>query len=462
MESSGLSRRRFVVLAGLGGAASVLAACSPAPAAPAAKAPEKPAESKPAAPAAQPAPAKPAEKQAAPASQGTITGVFWFNQPAQQDAFQKIIDKFHSSQSRVKMDVVLVPQTEIGTKLATAIAGGDPPDAARLGGPPLNALLINNGHAAALDQFDPQIGTYDWLPYVKQMVSRDGKMYAMPVNSGVQCLIYNTELYQKAGLDPAKPPKTLAEVLEHSVKIAGSGDGRWGCYTPTAPNSQTGGDFFPAVLWSFGGQEISADGKKITFDSPETVAALQWYKDLVDKKGLPAKQLNETQALNDYLTGNVGGFMSFPATVARVAQASFKSATVAFPAGPKGSISPAGSGTIMVMEKAKNKQAGWEFAKFIGLNAEHGAGWNIGFGQLPPRPSFREHPSWKEYEQKNPLVPPFLEAQKSARLAYYGPKSQEIYTELGKAVEAVVFGQKTPQQAAADTQKAAQTILDRP
>ena len=54
-----------------------------------------------------------------------------------------------------------------------------------------------------------------------------------------------------------------------------------------------------------------------------------------------------------------------------------------------------------------------------------------------------------------------MEAQKSARLNYYGPGAQEIGTEMGKAVEAVVFGQKTPKQAAEDAAKAGQTVLDR-
>ncbi|MFN8526512.1 MAG: ABC transporter substrate-binding protein [Chloroflexota bacterium] len=453
MPSIRMSRRSFLAGSTAAGTMALLAACAGQQTAPIPKAVEP-------ASAAAPKPAAP-EKQAAPASQGTITGTFWFNQPVQQDAFQKIIDRFHQSQSRVKMDVILVPQTEIGTKLATAIAGGEPPDAVRLGGPAINALFINNKHAAALDDFDSKISTYDWHPDVKRMVSRDGKMYAMPVNSGVQALIWNKDLYQKAGLDPEKPPTTLAQVLEYAAKVGASGEGRWGHYTTTAPTFQTGGDYFPAVLWSFGGKEISEDGKTVAFNSPEGVEALQWYKDLVDKKGVPAKQINETQMLTDYLTGSVGSMAAFPALLARVSEAPFKSGSAPFPAGPKGSIAPLGCGTIMVMAKSKNPTAGWEFARFIGLEPANMAFWNISFGQLPPRQSVRDHESWKEYEAKNPLVPAYLEGQKSARLFYYGPGSQEISTEMGKAVEAVVFGQKAPKQALDEAAKASQVILER-
>ncbi len=80
---------------------------------------------------------------------------------------------------------------------------------------------------------------------------------------------------------------------------------------------------------------------------------------------------------------------------------------------------------------------------------------------MPPRLSFREDPSWKEYEATHPLLPAYLEAQKSTDLPNFGPGAQEIGTEVGKAIEAVVFGQKTPQQALDEATRAGQTILDR-
>ncbi|MCC6175620.1 MAG: ABC transporter substrate-binding protein [Chloroflexi bacterium] len=437
-----------------GAASGKPAATQPAAAKPAT---DKPAADKPAA--ATSAAAKPAQQ--ASASQGALSGTFWFNQPIQQEAFQKVIDRFHEKQSRVKMEVVLVPAADVPAKLATAIAGGEPPDAVRLGGPAVNALFIDKGHAAALDDWDPKISTYDWVPTIQKALTRNGKMYAMPVNSGVQALIYNKDVYKKAGLDPEKPPTTLAQLLEVAGKIHTSDDQLWGHYIPTAPIAQTGADYFPTILWAFGGKETSEDGTKITFNTPEGVAALQWYKDLVDRKGMPVKQINEAQMLNDYLTGNVGSMNAYPALVARVAGADFKSGSATLPAGPKSQKAPIGFGSIMVLDKGKNRDAGWEFAKFIGLDASNDVFWCIGFGQLPPRLSFRDDPAWKEYEQKNSLVPAYVEAQKSTDLSYFGPGAQEIGTELGKAIEAVVFGQKTPQQAIEDAAKTSQTVLDR-
>ena len=135
------------------------------------------------------------------------------------------------------MEVVLVPGPEYG-EAGYGHRRRRAPDAVRLGGPAINSLFINNGQAAALDDWDPKMGTYDWLPPIKKAVTRNGKMHAMPVNSGAQAFIYNTELYQKVGLDPAKPPTTFDQVLEYAAKVGASADQVWGHYVLTAPNSR--------------------------------------------------------------------------------------------------------------------------------------------------------------------------------------------------------------------------------
>jgi ABC-type glycerol-3-phosphate transport system substrate-binding protein len=361
----------------------------------------------------------------------------------------------------VTLQVVIVPLNDMSTKLSTAIAGGEPPDAARVGGAGLNALFIDNHQAAALDQWDPKIGTYDWLKPLQQALSRDGKLYAMPVNSGALGLIYNKDRFQSSGLDPEKPPATLDQLMELAVKLAKPSDQVWGLYLLTAPTSQTGGDVFPGFLWAFGGKEVSPDGATVTFGSAEGVAALQWYQDLAQKnKVTPVKSLTETNMASDFLTGKVGVLVSYPTLLGAVEKASFKLGAARFP-GATRQVPPLGLGTIMVLDKAKKKEAGWEFAKFVGLDAGNNAFWNTSFGQLPPRLSYRDDPTWKAYEKMHPLVVPYAESQSSADVPYYGPGSQEIATEVGKAIEAVVFGQKTPKQAIDEAAKNAQAILDR-
>ena len=51
----------------------------------------------------------------------------------------------------------------------------------------------------------------------------DGKMLSMPFNSSTPILYYNKEAFQKAGLDPSKPPKTWPEVADAAKQIVAAG-----------------------------------------------------------------------------------------------------------------------------------------------------------------------------------------------------------------------------------------------
>jgi sn-glycerol 3-phosphate transport system substrate-binding protein len=62
----------------------------------------------------------------------------------------------------------------------------------------------------------------DWNDFIKPVVgyyTKDGKLYSMPYNSSTPIFYYNKDAFKKAGLDPAKPPKTWAEVEASAKKI---------------------------------------------------------------------------------------------------------------------------------------------------------------------------------------------------------------------------------------------------
>ena len=68
--------------------------------------------------------------------------------------------------------------------------------------------------------FDPNA----YLPTVAgYYTTTDGKMLSMPFNSSTAILYYNIDAFKKAGLDPAKPPKTWPEVGEAAKKLVAAG-----------------------------------------------------------------------------------------------------------------------------------------------------------------------------------------------------------------------------------------------
>jgi sn-glycerol 3-phosphate transport system substrate-binding protein len=74
----------------------------------------------------------------------------------------------------------------------------------------------------------------DWKDFIAPVVgyySKEGNLYSMPFNSSTPILYYNKDAFQKAGLDPAKPPQTWKQVEEYGKKLIASGAAKCGIST---------------------------------------------------------------------------------------------------------------------------------------------------------------------------------------------------------------------------------------
>jgi sn-glycerol 3-phosphate transport system substrate-binding protein len=74
----------------------------------------------------------------------------------------------------------------------------------------------------------------DWKDFIAPVVgyySKDGNLYSMPFNSSTPIFYYNKDAFQKAGLDPAKPPLTWKQVEEYARKLIASGAAKCGFST---------------------------------------------------------------------------------------------------------------------------------------------------------------------------------------------------------------------------------------
>jgi multiple sugar transport system substrate-binding protein len=139
-----------------------------------------------------------------------------------------------------------------------------------------------------------------------------GRTYGLPYKNYSMGLLYNRDLFTKAGLDPNTPPKTWAEVREAAKKITALGNGHigYGDYS----KSNTGGWHFTAELYSVGGDIAVKNGDtwKAAFNGPQGKQVLQQLKDMrwVDNS-MGAKQLLEWADLLELMgSGKLGMYVA--------------------------------------------------------------------------------------------------------------------------------------------------------
>lgn len=200
---------------------------------------------------------------------------------------------------------------------------------------------------------------------ILDLVSKDGKVYAFPTGAYVLGLAYNTDMFKKAGLmhEDGTPmqPKNWEEVAEFAVKIK-EATGKPGFVFPTADNS--GGWIFTSLAWSFGVDfmERDKDGKwKATFNTPETVEALQYIKDLKWKYDvLPNNNLiNGGEYYKTFGVENAAMMITagdYPGKVIKYGMTPEKIGMMAMPAGPKRHVTLMGGLLYCINEKSTEEQ----------------------------------------------------------------------------------------------------------
>ncbi|MFF8104239.1 ABC transporter substrate-binding protein [Streptomyces sp. NPDC016640] len=173
--------------------------------------------------------------------------------------------------------------------------------------------VVDINQAADLTPYVDELKSYKTIqPQLRDIYTVDGKVYGIPRTGYSMGLIYHRALFERAGLDPDRPPTTWAGVRDAARRIAALGDGTVGYADYSAQNQ--GGWHFTAELYSRGGDVVSADGEKATVDTPEARAVLRTLHDMRWKdESMGSRQLlviNDAQQMMG--AGKLGMYLAAP------------------------------------------------------------------------------------------------------------------------------------------------------
>lgn len=201
----------------------------------------------------------------------------------------------------------------------------------------------------------------------------DGKEYTLPFITDVSVMVWNKDLYKKAGLDPEKGPGTISEFVEQAKAVAAlNEDGVAGSYLA----GQSGGalvfDLFPSV-WADGENVMNEDGTEATLNNDSMKAVLDAYKELADTtNGLGAGSKEETGATwtAPFANGKIG-VMPYPNTSSTAlfeaeADGGFEVGVTPIPGTKEGKTSTFLGGDAMGISKdCKNVAQAWNFLAWL-------------------------------------------------------------------------------------------------
>ncbi|SMQ86111.1 carbohydrate ABC transporter substrate-binding protein, CUT1 family [Devosia lucknowensis] len=201
-------------------------------------------------------------------------------------AFTALADAYNASHEN-QIALTEVPFAELVQKYATAIAGGQAPDALSLD------LIYTPAFAAAgqLEDLTPWASSLEYFddlaPSHVKLGTYEDKVYGLPLLVETSILAWNKGLYEQAGLDPEVGPTSWAEVEANGEKIRALGGDNYGFYFS---GGNCGGCMiftFTPLTWASGADILSEDGQTATLDTPQMRAAVDAYRSMVEKDLVP-------------------------------------------------------------------------------------------------------------------------------------------------------------------------------
>lgn len=198
----------------------------------------------------------------------------------EKEALDRIVEDFNRSQTEVTVRCLNV--SELERKLLLATAGGNPPDLAALPYPAIPVYAENNA-LIPLDRMAAAAGISadQYLEIFWSICSHRGHLWGLPITASVTALHWNKKMFRDAGLDPDRPPASIAELEAFNEAILRRRDDGGIAligHLPTEPGwwQSYFGHWFGGRLW---------DGDAMTVDSPENLRAARWVASYPERFG---------------------------------------------------------------------------------------------------------------------------------------------------------------------------------
>ena len=347
-------------------------------------APEEPAEEAAPADEDQTAETEPAAEEEAAVSD--LSGVVRVGSWDSADAlapFEEAIASFEAAYPGVDVQLEDVPQG-YGDKLLAQFASGTAPDVFQVGDGDV-ANFASKGVLEPLDEYiagtkgsDP-LDTSIFYPAIADIGKVGGATYLLTKDYSPLVFYYNKNLFDAAGLDYPTEEWTWDDLLNAAEQLTVTDDNgnvtQWGIQIPDGWGDAYWTRGILPIIYQNGGDIISADGTTTTgyMDSPETVAALQWYTDLflTHKVAITKAAVDATSGADLFQAGQVGMLWTGVWPMGGyITDETMNFGTAPLPAGATRGNSICWSGFAMYSQ-GENKDAAWAFLRWIG--ADEGA-----------------------------------------------------------------------------------------
>lgn len=375
---------------------------------------------------------------------------WWTGQADQAETIlEKLAKQYERAHPNVTIDVSSgAPSTDdLLQKLSASFAGGTYPDVSYAFGSWASQLEASGRTLDITKQVSAKSVGWDQFSGAARGTARPTgkKTIGFPAVVDNLALFYDKTLFDKAHLSYPTATWTWEDFRAAAKKLTDPSTDTYGYGYSVSGSEETTWQFWPH-LWQNGGEVLSADGKKATFDSPAGVDALTLLRDMaVTDKSVYLDQTDEkfTQL---FAGGHIGMVTSGPWELSDLKTAKTDYGVTLLPGtnGDHQTVSGPDVWTLFDHKDANRSYWAYRFTRWL-TDPKQDIAWNVAYGNLPLRESETSSPEFQAQVKALPgldLLAANTANAKHARptVAGYNRVSEAV----GDAVSQVLQGQGTP------------------
>jgi putative chitobiose transport system substrate-binding protein len=303
---------------------------------------------------------------------------FWTMQlsPTFDDYINGVIADFEAQNQDIKVKWVDIPWGDMEKKILTAVASKTAPDVANLN-PQFASQLAELDALVNMDEAVADDVKSQYFQGVWKSNTFDGKTFGIPWYLSSQVTMYNTKIFEEAGLDPEKAPQTFAELAEVAKQVKEK-TGKYAFFPPL-----DGSHLLETMVMM--GVDLTDEGMtQAAFNTDKGKEAFNFFVDLYKNDLIPREVLTEghAKAIDMYQAGELAILASGPQFLNTVKEnapdilAATKTAPIITGDTNKKNVAAM---NLVVPKQSEHQEAAVKFSIFL-TNAEN----QIKFDQIVP------------------------------------------------------------------------------
>ena len=293
----------------------------------------------------------------------TQTLSLWYWQSDMEQAWNdNLIADFEAANPGVNIELTIMPWADYWQKVQTATVSDTLPDIMVMS----VAYIEQYARAGVVidlkDYIDRDLDRSEYYEFAMETTRmEDGHEYGMPWNIVENCLFYNKDMFDAAGVDYPDETWTWDDLREAAIKLTDAEKNQYG-FSMTL-SDEVG---FDSLVYSYGGAIVSDDLKECLIDGQGAKDAINYIRGMMldDKCMVPISA--DSTGISDFSTGLVAMTVDGCWSLENLATASELNWDMApIPSGPAGRKPRAWSDSICITKSCEDPETAWSFIKFL-------------------------------------------------------------------------------------------------